>query len=321
MKDFRERWHPHRVSTPTFASFGQGMVEFMLVLPILLLITFGIIEFGRVFAIYSMVTSASREAARYGASVGDNGFGTPRYLDCAGMRAAARRMSVLVPLSDPDIQISYDTGDTSSIIATCDSHPEAYQITLGDRVVVRVNAHYSPLVPLVPIPVHMITSVTGRTILKEIDAGPTATLGGPVYTSTPTNTPNPAWTPTNTPTASNTPTATATATPGPTETPTITLTPSPTATPIPVPQNFVATINNCSSRNVSFDWDTVPGVDYYAIYKVDPPPTIQVAIDSNPACNNCGALPLSDTSRTYYVVAVANGHESAPSNTSTVTCP
>ncbi|HEX2981595.1 MAG TPA: TadE family protein, partial [Anaerolineaceae bacterium] len=55
---------------------GQGMVEFALALPIILMVIFGIIEFGRLLLSYSAVFSASREAARYGAAVGDNGGGT-----------------------------------------------------------------------------------------------------------------------------------------------------------------------------------------------------------------------------------------------------
>ncbi len=43
---------------------GQAMVEFALVLPILLLLLFGMIEFGRVFHEYLVVTHAAREGAR-----------------------------------------------------------------------------------------------------------------------------------------------------------------------------------------------------------------------------------------------------------------
>lgn len=49
---------------------GQSTVEFALVLPILLLIVFGIIEFGLIFNAYVTVISSSREGARYGI-VGD----------------------------------------------------------------------------------------------------------------------------------------------------------------------------------------------------------------------------------------------------------
>jgi Flp pilus assembly protein TadG len=44
---------------------GQTLVELALVLPILLLLLFGIIEFGRILNAYIMVSNASREAARY----------------------------------------------------------------------------------------------------------------------------------------------------------------------------------------------------------------------------------------------------------------
>lgn len=299
---------------------GQGLVEFMLVLPVLLLVTMGIVEFARMFAIYTMISSASREAARYGASVGDNGFGTPKYLDCAGIRDAARRVAIFSQLDDTDIQVRYDEGTTATVIATCDSGPAEGDIELGDRVVVTVNATYSPIVPLLPmIPTQTLTSSTARTILKEIDAGPTATLGGPVATSTPSNTPNPAFSPTASPTASATPTASNTPTAGPSPTPLPTNTPVPTATPIPAPQNFSATAT-CNNGRVSFNWDSMPDVDYYAVYRIDPPPTTMIVIDSNPPCNNCDLLG-GDTTRTYVAVAVVNGVESSYSNASTVNCP
>lgn len=46
---------------------GQAMVEMALVLPLLLLLVFGIIEFGRIFNAYLVVNNASREGARYAA--------------------------------------------------------------------------------------------------------------------------------------------------------------------------------------------------------------------------------------------------------------
>ena len=300
------------------------MVEFMLVLPVLMLILMGIIEFGRIFAMYAMISSASREASRYGASVGDNGAGVPRYLDCNGMRDAARRMAVLSELTNTDITITYDEGDTALPIGNCDAGPNPADIGLGDRVVVTVQTSYQPIVPLVPVPPQTVRAMSARTVLKEIDAGPTATSGGPAYTPTPTNTLHPSITPTLTLTPSNTPTETPTSTPtsGPSPTPTDTLTPFPSPTPIPVPNNFTATIQCSSDPNkVSFDWDTISGsVDYYAVYRTDPAPQVQIVIDSNPACNNCDVMG-TETSKTYYVVAVVDGHESDPSNLSTASCP
>lgn len=50
---------------------GQALVEFALVVPILCLLLFGIIEYGRILNAQMLITNASREGARRGA-VGDN---------------------------------------------------------------------------------------------------------------------------------------------------------------------------------------------------------------------------------------------------------
>src|SRR4051794_5621235 len=44
---------------------GQTLVEFALTLPILLLLMFGIIEFGRIFQAWVTIQNAARAAARY----------------------------------------------------------------------------------------------------------------------------------------------------------------------------------------------------------------------------------------------------------------
>ena len=46
---------------------GQGMVEFVLVLPIFLLLVFAIIDFGMGFHAWLTVTNSAREGARIGA--------------------------------------------------------------------------------------------------------------------------------------------------------------------------------------------------------------------------------------------------------------
>jgi Flp pilus assembly protein TadG len=43
---------------------GQALVELALLLPVLLLLLGGIVEFGRIFHAYLVITSASREGAR-----------------------------------------------------------------------------------------------------------------------------------------------------------------------------------------------------------------------------------------------------------------
>jgi hypothetical protein len=51
----RSRWSPER---------GQSMAEMALVLPLFLLLVFGIVEIGRAFAARQALTSAAREGAR-----------------------------------------------------------------------------------------------------------------------------------------------------------------------------------------------------------------------------------------------------------------
>lgn len=147
---------------------AQAMIEFALVFPVLLLLLYGIMEFGRMLFIYSSVTTASREASRYGSAAGDIGdMTTPRYLDCAGIRSAARRAAILITLADSDISIAYDRGPgTTQFATTC---PPTPKVNLGDRVTTSVTFNYAPIFPLIEFASFPITSSSSRTILKKID--------------------------------------------------------------------------------------------------------------------------------------------------------
>ena len=211
---------------------GQGMVEFALVIPVLLTLIFGIFEVGRAYWIYSAVTTSSREAARLGSSVGDNGSGIPNYLDCDAIRAAAKRLGQPGQVVDADITITYDDGPSGNNIGSCPVAANALQ--LGDRIVVTVIGHFDPIpaMPLISLPTFDITSVSRRTIIKALNLASTAFSGSTNTPGGPTNTPSGSTntsTPDNSPTPSNTfvPSATFTISP----TPSITFTPSLTTTP------------------------------------------------------------------------------------------
>lgn len=53
-------------SVPRRTRRGQSLVEFALTLPILLMLMFGIVEFGRIFQAWVTIQNAARMAARYG---------------------------------------------------------------------------------------------------------------------------------------------------------------------------------------------------------------------------------------------------------------
>ncbi len=149
---------------------AQGLVEFALVLPVLLLIVLGIVEGGRMLFISSAATMASREAARYGSAVGE-GSGTTQFMDCAGMRLAATRLSAIAGISDANITISYDNGPGTSAFSNCP--PSSPDDIVGgvDRVVVQLSVDYQSVVPLVNLPSFPISSVAARTIIKDITLG------------------------------------------------------------------------------------------------------------------------------------------------------
>ncbi len=90
---------------------AQAMVEFALVLPLLLLLLYGILEAGRLLFIYSTIVTASRQAVRYGSATGQ-GLTTivPRFQDCAGIRLAAQKVDFLNAFNDDDIHIYHDDG-------------------------------------------------------------------------------------------------------------------------------------------------------------------------------------------------------------------
>ena len=80
---------------------AQAMVEFAIVLPLLLLLLYGLLEAGRLLFIYSTIVTASRQAVRYGSATGQGVSTTvPRYQDCNGIRAAAQRVDFLNAFDD-----------------------------------------------------------------------------------------------------------------------------------------------------------------------------------------------------------------------------
>jgi len=148
---------------------GQGLVEFALVIPILLLLVFGIIEAGRLLFIYSAVLSSSREAARYGSAAGEASGTTPYYGDCDGIKGAAMRIGRFAGVASTDVSISYDHGPSSSTnFAICPLASDVH-VSLGDRITVQVVATFQPLLGLVnfrPVP---ISAITKRTIIKDVE--------------------------------------------------------------------------------------------------------------------------------------------------------
>ena len=200
---------------------GQGLVEFALILPILLLVLVGMLEFGRILFIYVNVSNAAREGARYGI-VHPN--------DLGGIQNHVTEYLTLVPAVAPDV--SYDHGPGTS------SFTDGSGVTVGDRVGVRIEYTLEALTPLMQP--FMSDGLDLRTeswrTIQYVRTGATSTPSGAAPPgSTSTMTPTPEFTETPTLTPEFTPTHTATPT----------LTPTSTPTPVPIvidPVDFEDTI-------------------------------------------------------------------------------
>lgn len=161
---------------------AQGMVEFALVLPVLILVIVGLFEFGRLIFIYSTVVTSAREAARYGSSSSWNPDPTIKvyegqFRDCVGIRSRAQNVDFFGVIEDGNITIQYDHGPTSSgtgsipgypaPFATCPP-PATMHFVSGDRIVVQVTAPFTPMMGLVPVSSFTIRSISARSLLGMI---------------------------------------------------------------------------------------------------------------------------------------------------------
>ena len=156
-------------------SKAQAIVEFAIALPILLALVIGIFEVARVIFIYSSVTNASRNAARYASAVGYEDTGAyHKFIYCDGIKAIAEKSAYLMSPSSLTITISYDEGPGTTSLGTCtatggDDTTIGGLIEYGDRVTVEVVAKYKPMLKLIPISSRDITSTSSRTILGIVD--------------------------------------------------------------------------------------------------------------------------------------------------------
>jgi len=163
---------------------GQGLVEFALVLPALLLTIMGIADFGRLFAVYSNLFNAAREGARYGVVDPKN---------VPGITGAARNKINLIEGDEADIYVHYDSGPGTPL--------KAFDgVTVGDRVIVTVDANVDLITPFIRAIVQQlrVETVATRTIasLGEVGTGdadplPPTLTPSPTPSPTPTSTPEP----------------------------------------------------------------------------------------------------------------------------------
>ena len=148
---------------------AQAMVEFAIAVPIVMVLVLGVFEFGRLIFVYTSITSASREAARYGAGVGSTDSGTLLYQDCAGIRDAAVRIGRFAGVRASDVHIFHDNGPNTTPIEYCKTPSDFVDFHQDDRISIKVDVQYDPIVPLLNIPSFILHSQNAHTILMGAD--------------------------------------------------------------------------------------------------------------------------------------------------------
>jgi len=135
---------------------GQAMVEFALVLPILLLVLFGIFDFGRAINYWIDATHMSNEAARY-AAVG----GTPT--GCTSSLASCIRNQANTP------ELRNGSGSVTSPVQVCVNAPSA--TTPGTPITATASFDYQwfSFLGLSVTTTHISASATMR--LERYNAG------------------------------------------------------------------------------------------------------------------------------------------------------
>lgn len=122
---------------------GQSSVELALLLPVIVLLLFGVLEFGRVFNAWIVVTQASREGARVGAT------------QCATNAACSGNVQVWVTSS---------LGGLNPANMTWDMTPGPY--SAGGTLVVTVDYDVAITTPVISNLVGNTLTVHGATSMR-----------------------------------------------------------------------------------------------------------------------------------------------------------
>jgi Flp pilus assembly protein TadG len=121
---------------------GSSLVECAVVLPVLLLLMVGSIDFGRAYFISIQVASAAQAGAAYGVQ---------SFTDTAGMITAAKLNAPSVPSMTTVATFGCECHDGSSSSALCTSNPTCPQNVLN-YADVTTTAVYTPMLPYPGIP-------------------------------------------------------------------------------------------------------------------------------------------------------------------------
>jgi Flp pilus assembly protein TadG len=131
---------------------GAAAVEFAIVALLFFSLIFGVLQFGVYTWRHQAISAATREATRYGMAVGTSG--TQQFVDCGGIRAAARQFAPELSITDPEIAVRWEKPDgtpkmKAGVQLSCSGAvPTIADLDDGDAIVVTVTKPLDVFVPL-----------------------------------------------------------------------------------------------------------------------------------------------------------------------------
>jgi len=114
---------------------GQGLVEFALILPVLILMFMGIVDFGRLIYAYNSVSNAAREGVRLG--IVDQGTGA------AGAYKAA------IEAANQATALGLSPTDPNQVLVTFPDPGNCPTLDVGCPVRVRVQYQFTAITPII----------------------------------------------------------------------------------------------------------------------------------------------------------------------------
>jgi hypothetical protein len=162
--------HPDTTSNKT-RSRGQGLVEFALVLPLLLLVFAAAADFGRAFYAYVAIENAVKEGAVYGARNPLCATPTTACIDPNNVQWRVRNETRVVNQNGTPLNPSIECQDTAGV-----PHADLRDCQAGDRYVVRLSYQFNMITPI-------IGAILGNSI--TISSQSTATVLNQAFDPTP----------------------------------------------------------------------------------------------------------------------------------------
>ena len=144
------------------ASRGQSLVEFALIFPVLVLLLFGIVDFGRAIYDYNTLANAARVGVRV-AIVNQNGAGTGCATGSGGTPPASTQMSA----HDCAIQAAMAMGSVTATVSYMDptDTTSCSPVQVGCLALVTTSYTFRPITPI-------ISSIVGAIPLSSTSTEP-----------------------------------------------------------------------------------------------------------------------------------------------------